>query len=260
MDGRVTATRDGRCTHIVLDRPARKNALTAAMLEQLIGAVDELATDATTDVVVINGAGTDFCTGSDVGDIAALLALDAGGRKAAFEKAMSNTVHPLMRSIMELPQVVVVSVRGHAVGLGAALILAADLAVLSKPARISLPQVALGHTVDHGESFLLPRKVGPVRAMQMVLLGERVTGTEAERFGLANAVVADGALDERTAELVSALLAGSPSSLRGSKWLVARSLERDRGAQFAAEVHAVSECAYSKEFATAIEATIGGRA
>ena len=259
MSGEVTATYDGRCARVVLDRPATKNALTGAMLVELIGVVADLSADDTTDVVVFSGAGSDFCTGSDVGDIAAVLAEDAAGRRAVFEEGMTRRIHPLMRAIMDLRQVVVASARGHAVGLGAALILAADLTILSETARLSLPQVALGHTVDHGESYLLPRKVGPARAMQMVLLGERVAAADAVRCGIANYVVEDGALERRTAEILSALLAGSSTSLRGSKHILAGSLDRGRDAQLAAEVEAVSACAFSEEFVVAIDTKIGRR-
>ena len=259
MSGQVTIAQDGRQAHIVLDRPAAMNALTETMLDQLAGILADLSTDDTTDVVVISGAGKDFCTGSDVGDIAALLALDGAGRKATFENGMTTRIHPLMRSVMDLKQVVVVSARGHAIGLGAALILAADLVVLSQTARLSLPQVALGHTVDHGESYLLPRKVGPARAMQLVLLGERLSAASAAEFGLANFVASDETLEERTAELVGALLSGSASSLRGTKGILSGSLDREREAQLAIEVDAVSACAFSEDFVTAIRGKIGPR-
>ena len=259
MSGHVTATYDGRCARVLLDRPATKNALTGAMLDELIGVVTDLSADDTSDVVVISGAGSDFCTGSDVGDIAAVLAEDAAGRKAIFECGMTTRIHPLMRAIMDLRQVVVASARGHAVGLGAALILAADLTILSDTARLSLPQVALGHTVDHGESYLLPRKVGPARAMQMVLLGQTVPAADAARYGLANFVVEDHALEQRTGEIQSALLSGSSTSLRGTKRILAGSFDRDRDAQLAAEVEAVSECAFSEDFVAAIGTRIGRR-
>ena len=257
MQGRVTAEQHGRKAQIVLDRPAAKNALTEAMLGELIGVVGDLATDDTTDVVVISGAGSDFCSGSDVGDITAVLALDALGRKARFESGLTTQIHPLVRSLMDLPQVVVASARGHAIGLGAAIILAADLTVLSETIRVSLPQVALGHTVDHGESYLLPRRVGTARAMQMVLLGSKVTAGDAAQWGLANVVAADDRLEERTAEIVDALLAGSPTSLRGTKRILSGSLDRDRTTQLALEVDAVSACAYSEDFVTAIRTKLG---
>ena len=259
MAGRVKVEQHGRKAQLVLDHAAAKNALTEAMLDQLIGVVGDLSTDDTADVVVISGAGTDFCSGSDVGDITAVLAEDAAGRKASFESGLTARIHPLMRTLMDLPQVVVASARGHAVGLGAAIVLAADLTVLSETIRLTLPQVALGHTVDHGESYLLPRKVGPARAMQMVLLGQTVPAADAARYGLANFVVDDDALEQRTAEILSALLSGSSTSLRGTKRILAGSFDRDRDAQLAAEVAAVSECAISEDFVAAIDTKIGRR-
>jgi len=259
MQGRVTAEQDGRKAQIVLDRPAAKNALTEAMLGELIGVVGDLSTDDTTDVVVISGAGSDFCSGSDVGDITAVLVLDALGRKARFESGLTTQIHPLVRSLMDLPQVVVASARGHAIGLGAAIVLAADLTVLSETIRVSLPQVALGHTVDHGESYLLPRRIGTARAMQMVLLGSKVTAADAAQFGLANFVSADDRLEERTNEIVEALLAGSPASIRGTKRILSGSLDRDRATQLAVEVEAVAACAYSEDFVSAIRTKLGGR-
>ena len=259
MAGRVKVEQHGRKAQLVLDHAAAKNALTEAMLDQLIGVVGDLSTDDTADVVVISGAGTDFCSGSDVGDITAVLAEDAAGRKASFESGLTARIHPLMRTLMDLPQVVVASARGHAVGLGAAIVLAADLTVLSETICLTLPQVALGHTVDHGESYLLPRKVGPARAMQMVLLGSSVTATDAAQFGLANFVSADDRLEERTNEIVEALLAGSPASIRGTKRILSGSLDRDRATQLAVEVEAVAACAYSEDFVSAIRTKLGGR-
>ena len=150
------------------------------------------------------------------------------------------------------------SVASGITGAGA-IVLAADLTVLSETIRLTLPQVALGHTVDHGESYLLPRKVGPARAMQMVLLGSSVTATDAAQFGLANFVSADDRLEERTNEIVEALLAGSPASIRGTKRILSGSLDRDRATQLAVEVEAVAACAYSEDFVSAIRTKLGGR-
>ena len=253
MSGRVTARREGRCTPIVLDRPRAKNALTAAMLSQLGDVVSASAADGDVDVVVISAEGTDFCTGSDLGDIKEVLGRDPAGRAAAFEHGMRTTIQPLMRLLLDLPQLLVVSARGHAVGLGAALVLAADLTVLSETALLSLPQAKLGHTVDHGESWLLPRKVGLGRAMQLALTGEPVSAADADRFGLVNNLVADERLDETTDALVSALLGIPSGSLRGTKRLLSRSPDQGREAQFADEVRTAAACAASPDFVTAIE-------
>ena len=170
---------------------------------------------------------------------------------------MRSSIQPLMRGLLDLRQVLVVSARGHAVGLGAALILAADLTVLSETARLTLPQVKLGHTVDHGESWLLPRKIGLGRAMQLALLGDRLTAADAERFGLANQVVADDRLDVTTDALGSALLSLPAAALRGTKGLLSRSLGQDRETQFADERRTATACAATADFVTAIEMQLG---
>jgi len=90
---------------------------------------------------------------------------------------------------------------------GAALLSAADLVVLSETALVTVPQVGLGHTSDHGESWLLPRRIGLARAMQVSLLGERVAAVDAERFGMANWVTADRDLETRAADVVEAVTA-----------------------------------------------------
>jgi len=255
MDGRVTLARSGRRADIVIDRPAAKNATTLTMLDEFTAIVADLTHDDTTDVVVISGAGTDFCAGADVGDITELLTLDAARRAATFEVGMREQIQPLIRGLLDLEQAVVVSARGYAIGLGAALLLASDLVVLADSARISVPQVTLGHTLDHGESWLLPRKIGLGRAMQLALLGELLHAVDAKRFGAANLVVAEDELAERTDELVRSLLASSSAALRGTKRLLANSLERE--AQFAAEIRTAAGCAATQDFVDAIEAQLG---
>jgi 2-(1,2-epoxy-1,2-dihydrophenyl)acetyl-CoA isomerase len=257
VSGRVAVRRTDRCVHILLDRPSAKNALTLPMLDEFNRVVGALGGDAGIDVVVIAGAGTDFCTGSDVGDIKELLARDPVGRAAAFEDGMRSRIQPLMRGLLDLPQVVVASARGHAIGLGAAFILAADLTVLSQTLRPSLPQVRLGHTVDHGESWLLPRKVGLGPAMRLALLGEPLSWDDAQRVGLATHLVTDDRLDDTTDDVVRTLLSVSSASLRGTKRLLARSLDQDRAAQFAEEVRTAAQCAATPGFVSAVEAQLG---
>ncbi len=109
-----------------------------------------------------------------------------------------------------VPQPVVCSVRGYAVGAGMQMALMSDLVVAAESAKFVLPQVRLGHNVDHGESWALPRKVGMGRAMQLMALGETVSGRDAERFGLANWVVEEGALEQKTDEIVAGWRAARP--------------------------------------------------
>ena len=258
-EGVVDLQRSGRTTSITLVRPQVKNAMTSGMVSALHRAIDTVAHDDTTEVVVLRGAGPDFCTGSEMGDIGAVLNGSPTERKVAFERGMGDTIHPLARAMLGLRQPVVASARGHAIGLGVLFLLAADLVVLSETARISLPQVRLGHTTDHGESWLLPRRVGLAKAMQLCLLGERMSGRDAERFGLANWVTADADLESRTDEIVAGLLAVAPIALRNTKALLRSSADATLETQLAAETVSASTCAATDNFVEAITAQLQRR-
>lgn len=259
MDGRVTVRYEHRVAWITLDRPAAKNALTHTMLATLAGAVDDLSTNDAAEVVVLQGTGTDFCAGSDMGDIASVLGAAPEERRASFEAGVHGTIHPLTLALLRLPQPVVASARGHAIGIGALFLLAADLVVVSGTAKISMPQVKLGHTLDHGESYLLPRKVGPAKAMQLALLGEPLSGRDAERFGLANWLTDDADLESRTEAVVADLLAVAPIPLARTKALLRGSADSTLTEQLRAEVVSASSCAATDDFVEAVSAQVERR-
>jgi 2-(1,2-epoxy-1,2-dihydrophenyl)acetyl-CoA isomerase len=259
MDGQVTVQHADRVAWITLDRPRAKNALTASMTATLGKIVTDVSADDTVELVVLRGAGSDFCAGSDMGDIAAVLGAAPQDRKTAFEHGMQDVIHPLTRALLALRQPLVASVRGHAIGIGAMFLLAADLVVVSETGRISMPQTRLGHTVDHGESWLLPRRVGPAKAMQLCLLGERMTGQDAERFGLANWVTDDADLEARTDAVVADLLAVAPIALARTKALLRSSPDASLDEQLWAEVESASSCAATDDFVEAITAQVQRR-
>ena len=122
-----------------------------------------------------------------------------------------------------------------------------------------MPQVRLGHSPDHGESWLLPRKVGLGRALPIALLGAPLTADDAERIGLATALVDDDRLEATTDGIVESVLALPSMSIRGTKRLLWQSLDHDRTAQFAMEVRTAASCAATPDFVTAIEGRFAGR-
>lgn len=157
---------------ITLQRPETKNALTPEMMKGLLALLDGLASDAAVRVVVLRGAGTDFCSGADVNGMANLLALPPEERAARFQRTLDERIVPLLRAFERLPQPIVSSVRGYAIGIGVQFALLSDLVMVSDTAQFVLPQVRLAHTLDHGESWYLPRRIGAAKAAQMCLLGE----------------------------------------------------------------------------------------
>jgi 2-(1,2-epoxy-1,2-dihydrophenyl)acetyl-CoA isomerase len=245
---------------VTIDRPQVRNALTIAMCRELIGLFERLATDADARVVVLRGSGGHFCSGADLRDAPFSLPADAAARGQTMAEQVRTLSWPLFLALGRLPQPVIASVAGHAVGAGAQFALSADLVVAGRSAKFTIPQVNLGHSADHGESWYLPRKVGAARAMQILLLGEALPADDAERYGLVNWVVDDPALEERTVEIASRLARGATTALRETKALVQRSLGSSLQEQLEAEARAVGRCAATSDFVEAIDAFMGKRA
>jgi 2-(1,2-epoxy-1,2-dihydrophenyl)acetyl-CoA isomerase len=239
---------------ITLNRPATKNALTPEMMDDLLTVLGGLADDASVRVVVIRAAGPDFCSGADVRGMAKLLALDPEQRAARFHRTIDERIVPLLGAVERLPQTVISSVRGYAIGIGVQFVLLSDLVMVSETAQFVLPQARLAHTLDHGESWYLPRRIGPARAAQMSLLGEPVGAADAERFGLVNWVAQDAELDDKTASLVRRLLRIAPQSLWRTKALLRASRCNDLEAQLSAEREHVAAGAASDDYLEAMKA------
>lgn len=256
MTGSVLLHREAGVARIVIDRPRSRNALTAEMTRRLTEIVASLAGDTTVSAVAITAAGSDFCAGSDMGDIAAALSPDPAERASSFTTGLPDTIHPLMHALLALPQPVVAAVRGHAIGVGVAIALAADLLVVSETARFMVPQVRLGHTVDHGESWLLPRRVGVAQAARMSLLGEPLTGEQAHRHGMAGWLVADDELESRSQHILGQLLALPEPAVTATKRLLASSPDMSLAEQLDREVRESAGCAATDEFVDAVTAAM----
>lgn len=208
-DGSVTAHRDGTILRITLDRPERRNALSQPMIETLIGALTDAASDDSLRAVHLRAVGNDFCAGADW-----LAANDTAPqtrpRAGALVRRIPHTSHRVIELVHTIQLPVVCSVRGRAVGLGCNLALAADFAVATADAVFWEPFLARGFSPDSGSTWLLPRLVGLARAKRMLLLGERVSGADAADWGLIHTAVNPADLDAAAEELL-ARLAGGPT-------------------------------------------------
>jgi 2-(1,2-epoxy-1,2-dihydrophenyl)acetyl-CoA isomerase len=204
-DGTVTAHRDGATLRLTLDRPARRNALSHAMVDALVGALTEAATDDGLRAIHIRGAGDDFCAGAD------WVSTNSGDRRPRtgdLVRRIPHQSHRLIELVHTIHLPVVCTVAGWAVGLGCNLALAADFTVAAEDAVFWEPFVTRGISPDSGSSWLLPRLVGVARAKRMLLLGEKVSGADAADWGLIDSAVepdgADNAAETLLAQLVSA--------------------------------------------------------
>lgn len=244
---------------ITLNRPAARNAFTLAMCDRLTNIVRELQDDHDTRVVVLRGNGTDFTVGADLKEMSSSLSPLSTERGRDIPAIARKTAVPIVTGLYALRQPIIASVRGHAIGIGAQLALSADLCVAAATAKFLMPQVRLAHPVDHGESFFLPRKIGPARAMQLLLLAETLTAEQARDFGLVNWLVADAELEAKTVEIVQRLQAVAPVAAAEIKSLLRHSLANSLPQQFTAEMRSLGVCAATEDFPEALRAFVEKR-
>ena len=207
---------------ITLDRPDRKNALDVAAVARIVAALEAAATDDALRVVVLAGAGPDFCAGADW---VASNATGARPRTGSLQRRTALQAHRLIELLVQLQLPVVCQVRGWAAGLGFQLALAADFTIASESACFWEPFIERGFSADSGATWLLPRLVGVARANELLLLGRKLSGAEAASWGLIHRAVADTELEATTAALVGQLAAGPTVALGLTKRCIHHSLE-----------------------------------
>jgi 2-(1,2-epoxy-1,2-dihydrophenyl)acetyl-CoA isomerase len=174
------------------------------MIETFVAALTDAAADDSLRAIHIRGSGSDFCTGAD------WVETNTGQRRRTGDlvRRVPHQAHRVVELIHTVQLPVVCSVQGWAVGLGCNLALAADFTVAATDAVFWEPFVARGFSPDSGSTWLLPRLVGLSRAKQMLLLGEKVSATDAADWGLIHRVVNQAELGDVTEELLKRLASG----------------------------------------------------
>jgi enoyl-CoA hydratase len=208
----------GRVRVLTLDDPERRNALTPALVDEIVAAVGAADADADVGALVVTGAQPAFCSGADVGNLAAL------GEQRSGDTDLRSVYEGFLRVLRSrLPTVA--AVNGPAVGAGFNLALACDVRLAARSARFDTRFLRLGIHPGGGHAWLLERAVGPQAAAAMVLFGERVDGTRAVELGLAWRCVDDErlldeavALAARAAEAPRAVAAEVKATLREAPW------------------------------------------
>ena len=169
-----------------LNRPKRLNAVVPALVDDLLEALDAAGRSGAR-AVVLAGRGRAFCAGHDLKE-----PTPDGDSRARLDRLQDVT-----RRLRTLPQPVIAAVHGYAIGAGAEFALGCDLILAAEDAVFAFPEVSLGLSVTGAASRLLPLVVGPLKAKELLLLGERVDGRAAYDLGLVNAVVPGDDLMDR---------------------------------------------------------------
>lgn len=209
---------DSGVLRLVIDRPHKRNSLTDDIVATMIECLSRAGQDEHVRVVVLSGEGGHFCSGFD---IVARNSGDGGRpRVGSIQRRVPVLAHRLIPLLLSTQTPVVAVVRGWAAGIGLHLLLAADFAVVADDSRLWEPFSERGFTPDSGATWLLPRRVGEVRARELLMLGRPVTGQEAHDWRMVHRAVPEPDLDAAGDELVSALAAGPTVTLGLTKWLL----------------------------------------
>ncbi|HEY4553015.1 MAG TPA: enoyl-CoA hydratase [Bacillaceae bacterium] len=223
---------EGRTAHIRLNRPDTLNALNVQMIQELCKCIKELSADEGLRIVKLSGNGGAFSAG---GDIKEMLALE--GEEAFFD--VMEDINQMIIALYSMPQLTVAAIEGAAAGLGLSIALAADYLLCGKESKLAMNFIGVGLIPDGGGHFLLERRVGDVKARQLIWEGKTLQGEEALHIGLADAMASDA--NEAADDMIKSWLSKPTLAMIKTKKIYAelhreqllKSLELEKRAQWA---------------------------
>jgi enoyl-CoA hydratase len=205
---------------ITLNRPDRLNASTPEMAQELMAVARDLRSSHDVGAVVLTGAGKGFCAGADMS------AIHEFADESFRTRVMDQGVH-LVHDFLRIRPPLVVAVNGPAVGFGAMLALTGDIVFMAENAMISDPHVRNGIVAGDGGALLWPALIGPSRAKEFLLTGDRMDAKTAFENGLVNRVYPAERLVEEASAFARRLAGGSRHAIAWTKQVINVSLLRE---------------------------------
>lgn len=198
----VVVNVDGGLATITINRPDKLNALSLQTAKEFSGAVAGLAERTDVGVVLIMGAGGQFCAGGDVAEMA------AADDRGEFLNSLVAEMHAGLSQLAELPLVTITAVQGTVAGGGIGLMLAGDWIIADERTRFTSAYAGIGLSPDCGMTSMLPRAVGLRRSLEFTLSGRLLNASDALSWGLITEVVGSGELAARAEAVAHKILAG----------------------------------------------------
>lgn len=208
---------------ITLNRPDRLNSMPPAMADDIRAALDHLP-GLGARALLITGAGRGFCSGADLAGDRSGSAVSGGARSRT---ALRNHYNPMLLALAALDIPVVTAVNGPAAGVGCSFALSGDFTLAGNSAYFLQAFVNIGLVPDGGSSWLLPRLIGVPRALQMMMLGERIPAAQAAEWGLIYKAVDDAALLDEARALALRLAKGPTVALGTMRRILRQGLTQD---------------------------------
>ncbi|HEX8447504.1 MAG TPA: enoyl-CoA hydratase-related protein [Sphingomonas sp.] len=237
---------------ITLARAERLNAIVPDMLAEIGQALDRAVAEGAR-ALLIAGEGRAFCSGAD------LVARSSGGLPDDLGQLLETHYNPLAIKLSELPIPVVTAVQGAAAGAGCSLALHGDFVVAAQSAYFLLAFVNIGLVPDFGATWLVAKGAGRAKALEMMLLGERVPAEKAESWGLIHRVVADDRLMAEAQALAQRLAAGPTQAMGMIRRAVGQALVTTLPEVLAQEAIDQRRAGRTTDFMAGVTAFIGKR-
>jgi 2-(1,2-epoxy-1,2-dihydrophenyl)acetyl-CoA isomerase len=245
---------------LTLNRPERLNSFTQAMHREVRDALDTLQADKSVRVLVLTGAGRGFCAGQDLNDRAVEPGAAAADRPGVdLGESVEKFYAPLVTTLRTLPMPVICAVNGVAAGAGANLALACDIVLAAKSASFIEAFCKLGLIPDTGGTWVLPRLIGPARAMGLALLGDKLPAEKAEQWGLIWRCVPDEALMDEAMAMAEHFAKAPTKGLAFTKKAMLASSTNTLEQQLQLEAGMMRELGYSHDYREGVAAFIEKR-
>ena len=247
MDEIITESSEG-ILRVQLNRPAKRNAMTAKMYVTLADIIHNAAQDEGTRAVLWHGAGASFCAGNDIDDF------------------LKNPPGPgdspqaqLMHALLDFDKPLIAAVHGAAIGGGTTMLLHCDFVYAGESAKFQMPFIDLAVVPEFGSSCLIPARIGHLRAAELLLAGSPFDAHRAAELGLVTRVVPDQTLLAIAAETARKLAAKPAGALQASKGLMKRPSRAEIAAAMKAENEEFSRQVRSDDAREALNAFLEKR-
>lgn len=246
-------TNSGNVAVVTFTRPDAMNAMNQTFFDNFEKILQEISRpDSGIRALLMTGEGRGFCAGADLKEQAGELPPDLGD-------TLRRNYNPLIRGLKALPIPTVVAVNGVTAGAGMSLVAACDIAIAAKSSLFLQAFVNIALVPDAGSTFFLPRLVGRARATKMMMLGEKLSATDALDIGLISEVTEDDCLLEHALKIATKFANGPTKALVKIRHLLDQSDDNSLAEQMEAEAIAQQEAGHSADFAEGVGAFIAKR-
>lgn len=245
---------------LTLNRPERLNSFTHAMHLEVRDALTRVEEDKSVRVLLLTGAGRGFCAGQDLNDRAVEPGVATSGAAGVdLGESVEKFYAPLVLTLKSLPLPVICAVNGVAAGAGANLALACDIVLAAKSASFIEAFCKLGLIPDTGGTWVLPRLIGPARALGLALLGDKLPAEKAEEWGLIWRCVPDESLMDEAMAMARHFATAPTKGLAFTKRAMQDSWTNTLEQQLHLEGDMMRELGYSHDYREGVAAFIAKR-